>query len=217
MLDTPSPRAARRRFYPLSLGFILCAVLFALPASSYATTVVAPDFDSLVKQADLIVRGTVKAVDSEWRERNNERFIVSKVTIQVNEMIAGIAPQPLVLQMLGGKIGDESFFIEGAPSFNVGEEHILFVRDNGKAFYPLVGIMHGQYPIKAGGKAGERFVMRSNGVPLHNESEVSLPMVAAPSGPFAAALKTNSTQPALTPTEFIQRIRASRGRSQAKK
>ena len=183
---------------------------------SRATTVIAPSFDSLVKQSDVVVRGTVQSVESEWRIAGGKKFIASKVRVDVHETISGVTPSPLILQMVGGKIGDESLTIEGAPQFEVGKEYILFVRDNGKAFYPLVGIMHGQYPVKTDEKSGRRFVARCNGAPLHGEDEVPLPITNTFT-PYNAAAQRADGWPALTPTEFSQRIRASHEKAGTKK
>ncbi len=194
-------------------AWIAAILLAALaPATTRATTVIAPDFDSLVKQSDYIVRGVVTSVTSEWRENNGQRFISSRVTIDVKETIAGTPPQPLILQMVGGKVGKDTLTIEGAPRFVEGEEHILFVKGNGQTFYPLVAIMHGQYPIKKDEKNGAAYVARSNGKPLRNEAEVAQPLVTE-FGPLAAAANSPSAPPALSPEDFSRRIRASREKS----
>lgn len=199
----------------LSLGF------FALNAA--ATTVVAPEFDSLVQQAEYVVRGTVKSVVSEWREQNGHRNIVTLVEIDVAETIAGTPPSQLVLQMLGGRVGEKQMIVQGAPVFSTGEEHILFIRGNGVQFTPLVALMHGQYPIKKD-SAGRRYIARSDGLPLLNERDVSAPIHAAqkaagsaaiPPAGRAGAVAENAAAP-LTPAEFSARIRVSRQQAAAR-
>jgi hypothetical protein len=76
----------------------------------------------------------------------------------------------------------------------------LFVQANGRQFYPLVGIMHGKYPVQRDAKSGSAIVTRSNGVPLRNVSEVSgeLDHASAPSAPLSAPL---------TPEVFAGKIR----------
>jgi hypothetical protein len=202
------------------LRFSSLALLFCLHAR--ATTVIPPEFDSLVQQADYVVRGKVASVSSEWREQNGHRNIVTLVTIDVSETIAGTPPTPLVLQMLGGKVGDKQLIVQGAPVFATGDEHILFIRGNGIQFNPLVALMHGQYPIKKD-STGRAFVTRSDGSPLHDEKEVSLPIESHSHAAVAASTpQTASSQPvvsveppALTATEFAARIRASRQKSAA--
>jgi len=207
------------------IGWLLALALI-LRLSALATTVVPPGFDSLVQQADYVVRGTVTAVTSEWREQNGHRNIVTLVQIDVAETIAGTPPAPLVLQMLGGKVGDRQMIVQGAPVFAVGDEHILFIRGNGLQFNPLVALMHGQYPIKKD-STGRAFVARSDGSPLHDEKEVSQPIeshshstavaIASAGSPQSAMSQpvASAEPPALTATEFAARIRASRQKSAA--
>ena len=201
---------------------------FLTPAVQ-ATTVIPPEFDSLVQQADYVVRGTVKSVTSQWRTGGGHRQIITHVEIDVAEVIAGTSPSPLVLQMLGGRIGEDEMIVQGSPKFAVGDEHILFVRGNGVQFNPLVALMHGQYPIKKDAVSGRREMSRSDGSPLRDEKEVALPMHAAHADddhgdPATSADKSSATQssatastPALTPEEFASRIRASRQKATSAK
>lgn len=167
---------------------------------SFATSVVAPDFDSLVGQADYVVRGVVKSVNSEWRVNGANRSIITKVEVTVKEVIKGSPPAPLVLQMLGGSIGQTTMVVDGAPKFKVGDEDILFVHGNGQQFSPLVGIMYGRYPVTHDAASGEDIVLRSNGSPLYDAKDVSQALTPAAAQPAAHPL---------TAAEFAGKIRAS--------
>jgi len=206
---------------------LLALVLAAFTASVSATTVSPPEFDSLVQQADYVVRGTVKSVASQWRTGGGHRQIISLVEIDVAEVIAGTPPSPLVLQMLGGRIGKDEMTVQGSPKFTVGDEHILFIRGNGVQFNPLVALMHGQYPVKKDDTSGRREMTRSDGIPLRDEKEVALPIHAAhdehaapgstSASPGAAQPAASAARPALTPDEFASRIRASRQKAASTK
>ena len=65
------------------------ALLALLPARLSATTVAPPKFDNLVNESDYIVRGVVKLVTSEWREKQGQRRIYTFDTLEVREAIAG--------------------------------------------------------------------------------------------------------------------------------
>ncbi|MBI3885013.1 MAG: hypothetical protein HY302_04710 [Opitutae bacterium] len=179
----------------------LGALLLSGAASLFATTVIAPEFDDLVGKADYVVRATVKSVTSEWRVSGGQRHIFTKVELTVNEVITGTPPNPLVLDLLGGVVGDEELRVEGTPKFKVGEEDVLFVQANGRQFYPLVGIMHGKYPVERDAKTGREYIARSNGAPLYNEKEVVEPMEAAVAGSAPAG------QQPLSPAAFAAKIR----------
>lgn len=184
--------------------------LFMAWASLPATTVVAPAFERLVSQSDYIVRAVVKSVSSELKDDGQNRHIITKVALEVKETISGTPPQPLVLLMVGGKVGEEEMVIEGAPKFQVGDEDILFVSGNGRKMNPLVALMHGRYPIKRDA-AGREYVARSNGAPLHSEREVSQPIsekMVAPGSSAPAPPMARSAAPALSPADFVARIKA---------
>ncbi|MEJ1971562.1 MAG: hypothetical protein WDM96_03340 [Lacunisphaera sp.] len=70
------------------------------------------------------------------------------MTLDVLETITGTPPQPLVLDLVGGRVGKEELTIEGAPKFSPGQESILFVRGNGQVYFPLVGLTHGYFPVR---------------------------------------------------------------------
>jgi len=183
----------------LALGVVLAV----LPLRAPATTVIAPDFDALVTQADYVVHAVVKSVNSEWRETDGHRYIATQVELQVTEVVRGTPPQPLVLQVVGGTVGNDTLVIAEAPKFVVGDEGIFFVQGNGHQMYPLVAIMHGLYPVYHDVKSGLAYVVRSNGMPLYSEQEVSLPMSEA------SAVKT--ADPAAKPMSvaaFEQKIRS---------
>jgi hypothetical protein len=176
-----------------------------LVTGARATTVEAPEFVDLVNQADFIVRAVVKSVTSEYAKPGS-RKIITKVELDVREVIAGTPTQPLVLTMLGGKVGRDEMVLEGAPQFHVGDEDVLFVQGNGKQIYPLVALMHGRYPIQRETDTGREYMTRSNKIPLQDTAEVARPMAEA--GPAAMELRMKDTARALTPDQFVQQIKA---------
>jgi hypothetical protein len=171
-----------------------------------ATTVIPPEFPALVNESDYIVRAVVKSVNSEWRGNEGHRHIFTLVELDVREVITGTPPQPLVLEMLGGRVGEEEMTVAGAPKFEVGQEDILFVQSNGRNVFPLFALMHGRYPILKETGTNREYVARSNHTPLQDTAEVALPM--AEGGAAEMQRRMKSTASALTPDQFVQRIKA---------
>jgi hypothetical protein len=183
------------------------AVALLLPCRAPATTVEPPEFKELIGEADYIVRGVVKSLSSEWRETaDGRRYISTQVEITVSDVIKGAPPEKVVLQMLGGRVDGEEFTVEGAPKFLVGEEDIFFVHGNGRMISPFVAIMHGVYPILHNFRTGQDHVLRSNGMPLYSEQDVSLPMTRL----SAAKVLNPSAQP-ITADTFIRQVRQTAG------
>jgi len=181
--------------------------LLALVPCAFATSVIAPAFDDLVGQSDYIVRAVVKSVTPEWRDNPDQpghKFIATLVELDVKEVIMGTPPSPLVLDLVGGRIGDKNLIIEGAPKFVVGQESVLFVKGNGRQIVPLVAMMHGFYPVKRDKAGGPARMMRSNGRLLFSEKEIG----QVETTPTPAVSPDPVAQP-LSPDDFAARIRNS--------
>jgi hypothetical protein len=194
---------------PPSVFFRLLAVLLLCsPVLAQATTVVPPSFPELSQKADYVVRARVTAVRHETRERNGRAVPYTKVELEILEVIAGEPPRPLVLTMLGGRVGDGELVVLGAPTFAVGDEDILFIRGNGRNFHPLFAMMHGRYPVKRDKATGREFIARSNGVPMEDVAEVATPMTDA--GAAQLQQRARKAADALSPSEFAELIRVTR-------
>ncbi|MBI3884929.1 MAG: hypothetical protein HY302_04275 [Opitutae bacterium] len=182
------------------------AALLLVAATAHATTVVPPEFDQLVNETDYVVRAVVKSVKSEYRNGPDGRTIVSFVELEVRETILGTPPAHVVLEMLGGQIGDHELEVVGAPKFKTGDEDILFVSGNGRTISPLFAMMHGRYPVLREPGTGRRYIARSNLEPLAATADVARPIepasVTSPQ-PLAAG-----TAAALTPEQFAAQIKA---------
>jgi hypothetical protein len=189
-------KAHRYLLAGLALGFSL------LPLHLPATTVEAPDIDSLISQSDYVVRAVVKSATAEWREHAGRRYIGTRVELEIREVVKGTPPSPLVLDLIGGRIGEDELAIQGMPKFHVGDENVLFVHGDKQKMLPLVALMHGVYPIVREAGSGEAYVLRSNGLPLYGAQEVSLPM-----NKLSAVKQQNPSARPLTAGAFIRQIR----------
>lgn len=190
---------------------LFCRAVFALSLLTgvrlLATTVIPPSFDQLVNESDYIVRAVVKSVTSEYRTTDaGGKKIVTMVALDVKEVIAGTPPQDVVLEFLGGRVGNERMMVEGSPQFKVGDEDILFVRGNGHTIVPLVAMMHGRYPVMRDAGTGRRYMAKGNRVPLTDTAEISQPITKAESAAMKAPAK--ATAEAMTPEQFIQQIKS---------
>lgn len=196
-------------FSRLLLRWLGCLLGTASAAVAlHATSVRPPAFDELVNGADYVVRARVTAVESYATPRAGGRpRLHTRVSLEVTETIAGTAPSPLVLTLLGGKVGDLEMRVEGVPEFKVGDEDVLFVHGNGRNFFPLYAVMHGRYRIKRD-DAGREFVARSNEVPLADVAEVALPMTEGGAALLQKKFKARSA--ALTPADFAAQVRSVR-------
>ncbi len=147
------------RFKPLMalLAPILGAFLLASPAEG--SIVQGLDLDELVAHADRIVLGRVLFSESFARPDGQ---LGTWHRIAVEREIRGVAPHEseVIVETLGGRIGDVAMRVEGEPSFQLGERVILFVRDGGPytAFRP-VGM--GQGVMRVRRERGEDMVRQN--------------------------------------------------------
>lgn len=145
--------------------FLAFALTFISLSAARATTVIAPSFDELVSQADLIFQGKVTAVTSKWAGEGGQRIIVSYVTFNVEDSIKGTPGPSYTIRMLGGTVDGQTVEVADAPKFAVGDRDILFVEHNGSQFIPLVGIMHGRFRVQRD-QAEHEFIRTNEGEPL---------------------------------------------------
>ena len=120
---------------PVLLG-VSAVLLTANPAAG--SIVKALELEELVDQSEQIVVGRVVFSESFVRENGN---LGTWHRVQIERDIRGSAPSEgeVIVETLGGRIGDIAMRVEGEPSFSEGERVVLFIRDGGPytAFRPV--------------------------------------------------------------------------------
>lgn len=181
--------------HPLAL-LSLAVVLFSL-AVARGTTVIAPDFEKLVRDAELIFQGQVTDVHSQWIGEGAEHRIVSFVTFKVEDVTKGKAGPDYTIRMLGGTVDGRTMEVTDAPKFKVGDRDMLFVENNGSQFVPLVGIMHGRFRVEKEAGTGREILLTNSGQPLTNPEQLGKDEHAASAGARA-----------VSPAEFKAAVRS---------
>ncbi|MEY2562031.1 MAG: hypothetical protein QOH88_224 [Verrucomicrobiota bacterium] len=179
---------------------ILCAAL--MTRSAHGTTVIAPTFDQLVSEAELIFQGSVTEVRSEWVGAGKERHIATFVTFSVEDALKGAPGPSYTIEILGGTVADETMEVTDTPKFKNGDRDILFVEHNGTQFVPLVGIMHGRFHVVMDAN-GRESVAKDSGAPMANVAKLGTDENAAASGQaltsaqFKSAIRQKLSQTAV--------------------
>ncbi len=86
------------------------AALLIAPGFLPALSVIAPDFNTLVDEADAIFQGEVLSVRSDWTGVGENRHIATYVQFRVIKVFKGSAPNPQTLEIRrrhGGRSRDE--------------------------------------------------------------------------------------------------------------
>ena len=138
-------RFLRRR---LPTVFLLVLLILVLGGSSgRATTVVKMTFSEVVDGAELIVIGTVSAIEETWDAAKGMPF--TDVTFSDIEVLKGTARAgELTLRFLGGPAPNGlTLAVSGMPRFAMNEQTVIFSAGNGVYPCPLVGWWQGLYRV----------------------------------------------------------------------
>ena len=143
------------------------AGLLAGAVSLSATTVIPPTFEQLVDQAEIIFRGSVTNISSQWVGEGADRHIMSYITFKVKDSLKGSPGESYTLRTFGGTVGQDTMKIGDGPEFQVGDDDVLFVENNGTQVVPLVGIMYGRFHVKKDA-SGQETITTNENQPLRN-------------------------------------------------
>jgi hypothetical protein len=125
---------------------MFCLIL-AIYSSSFATTVVRLTLDDMVKKAHEIVQGSVRSSQTRWSP--DHRIILTITTIDIQETIKGQPSKTIELTTIGGTIGDLTLVVPGMPSFETGEDAVIFIENVG-AVKTVVGLNQGKFSVRNG-------------------------------------------------------------------
>jgi hypothetical protein len=106
---------------------------------------------SLVKEADLVLAGTVAGKESVWSD--DYSTVYTYVTLNDMEVLKGAYGEiRFVLRVDGGKAEDsdkaKDFKINGIPEFRTGEKVLAFIKGNTQMMCPLVGWHEGLFRLR---------------------------------------------------------------------
>lgn len=108
----------------LLLGATFCALF---TTQSQATILRSVSFDDKVDHAAAVILG--KCVNNVSRRDPSGKWIVTYSTFRVEKTIAGRPAQEVTLVMPGGEVNGVHQETIGVPRFEVGDEHVVFVKD----------------------------------------------------------------------------------------
>ncbi len=130
------------------------------PGAARASTVEYVPLGEMAQRADQILTGRVVGVRSQLSVRRTS--IHTFVTIEVDEWLKGGRSGSVVtLRVLGGEAEGYRLVIAGGPSFEVGEEVLVFT-DGGAGRIPTVfGLGQGKFRMERDPTTGRRTLSRS--------------------------------------------------------
>jgi hypothetical protein len=124
----------------VSLVFLLAA------APAAATTFVAASVEEIARSSEAVVRGRVVATAA---RATDDGRIVTDVDVAVASAWKGAPEQTVRLVVPGGSLGWIALRVEGAPTFETGEEVVVVAGREGRA-WRVNGYALGKYRVVRG-------------------------------------------------------------------
>jgi len=136
------------------LPLAIAALLLLAPLRAEATLSEAKSFDDKVEQAASIIVGRVVSTESRWD--NARKWILTYNRFQVEKVLKGMPVPEVTIVTPGGTVDNVQQDTVGVPKFEVGDEHVIFVR-NTQAGPTVLYFEQGAYRLMRGDR-GERMV-----------------------------------------------------------
>jgi len=124
LLSFVTSMSSNNRLLPLAAVMLALAIV----PRAEATLMRAATFDQKVENAASIILGTAVKKEARWDEAH--RWILTYTTFRVEKAIKGGAPAQTEMTLVtpGGTVGDDHQETVGIPDFELGSEHVLFIK-----------------------------------------------------------------------------------------
>jgi hypothetical protein len=141
MIRLKNPKQFKHISFVLLL-FILFTATHIVSASMLKISV-----EDLTKEADVIVIGDIKDVESRWNLWRTMVYTYS--TVSVEKYIKGTGSEKLIIITEGGAVGELGVWVEDTPVFTKNETVLVFLKKAGREF-SVAGLVQGKYIVENG-------------------------------------------------------------------
>jgi hypothetical protein len=128
--------------------FLLCCAFACASAPASATVVIPANLGELSREALVIARGRVVAVDARWTD--DHRRVETVVTLEAERYLKGAFGPVVQFRVPGGRLGRYRSILVGAPEFLPGQRVIVFLAGHGPAVPFVLGLGQGVFRIVPG-------------------------------------------------------------------
>ncbi len=125
----------------LSVAMLVCL----LAAHARATVLIPADLAELSREALVIARGQVVAIDARWSD--GRRSIETVVTLEAESYLKGEMGRVVQFRVPGGSMGRYRNIVMGAPQFTLGQRVIVFLGATGPRMPFVLGLSQGVYRL----------------------------------------------------------------------
>jgi hypothetical protein len=121
-------------------------LLIAAGPPGWATVLIPAELGELARDATVIVRGRVIAVDARWTD--NRRSIETLVTVDVERYLKGAWGETVQFRVPGGELGRFRSIFVGAPALGLDDRVVIFLGSRGPSLPYLIGLGQGVFRIR---------------------------------------------------------------------
>ncbi len=127
---------------------LLALFLFLLALPALAALARPVSVETLAREADAVVEGTVESRVSRWAD--DGRHIYTLVTLRASRVWRGSAPAQVVLRVPGGVVGDIGQHVDAAAEFSDGERVVVFLKREDGGRWLVHGMGQGKFSVTSG-------------------------------------------------------------------
>src|SRR5215813_12728396 len=103
--------------------------------------------EALAVSARAIVTGRVARIESRWNA--DREAIYTDITIELSKVIKGeIKSDRIVIEQLGGRVGNRQALLLGSPKFDLGENVLLFLNTDSRGVLRTAQLSRGKVAVK---------------------------------------------------------------------
>jgi hypothetical protein len=149
------PLRQRRALFALARAVAAVATAFAVTLAAYAsvaraTVLVDLPLPDLVREADVIVRGTVVRSGRVTEVRNGVAEPWTITTLRVTHWLKGQGGATLRIAELGAVWPGGGHWIDGTPRYVPGDEVVVLLRDDGEGHLRTLNMVLGRFEVRRG-------------------------------------------------------------------
>ena len=132
-------------------------------STALSTTLVRLSLEQMSQASTAIVRGRVVSQETLWNPQHTE--IITSTAIEVEDVFKGQPSSTLIVEQLGGTIGNLHEYVAGTVHFRPQASYLLFLEPAGEdsTLYRVVGMAQGAYRIYQDAITHEERVVRPLG------------------------------------------------------
>lgn len=185
-----------------SCWLVLCLVA-GVASNARASVMEAMDLPDLVNHADRVVMGRVVEVRSDWDETGMR--IRTRARVQVEETLVGDPAQEVVVERMGGVVGDLGQLVMGEADLGTHDHVLLFLEPvaRGKRVFRTVGMAQGCMAVTTDALGELRVSRKSSSLTLRLRTPGS-------SGPSVGVMVPDQGMPSRPYVELRDLIQAMR-------